>query len=224
MALFASPFGESSLYGPEKPFQNLFRMLDEFDTYNRRQPGTNEAGERSKRLAAVRTFNPKFDVRETKEAYELHGELPGIDRDQIDIQFTEPQTLVISGHVERSYTSGNPPAGLLEHDEDGHRAIEQGGSHQPTVEDEDAPADEDKTVGKHLAKSDTSQAQKVDDKGQQPTDKLWLSERAVGSFTRTFGFPTRVDRDAVKAGLENGVLTITVPKAKKQESRRITIN
>jgi len=212
MALFASPFGGSTLYGPEKQFQNLFRMLDEFDTYNRQQ-GTNEAGERPKRLTAMRTFNPKFDVRETNEAYELHGELPGVDRDQISIQFTEPQTLVISGHVERSYTSGNPPAGLLEND----------GGHRATVED--APADEDESAGKHVAKSDANkQANKADDKGQQqPTDKFWLSERSVGSFTRTFGFPTRVDQDAVKAGLENGVLTITVPKAKKQESRRIAI-
>jgi len=183
----------------------MFRMLDEFDTYSRRQ-GANEAGERSKRLAAVRTFNPKFDVRETNEAYELHGELPGIDRDQINIQFTEPQTLVISGRVERSYTSGSPPAGLLEHDS----------SHRATVED--APADEDK--------SDASQEKVDDDKQQQqqPTDKFWLTERSVGTFTRTFGFPTRVDQDAVHASLENGVLNITVPKAKKQESRRITIS
>jgi len=215
MALFASPFYGPDLYGPEKPFQNLFRMLDEFDTYSRQQ-GTNEAGERTKRLTAVRTFNPKFDVRETNEAYELHGELPGIDRDQINIQFTEPQTLVISGHVERSYTSGTPPAGLLEHSS----------SHRPTVED--APADDDKSNGKPLAKSDAGQVKTVDDKQQQqqqqPAYKFWLSERSVGAFTRTFGFPTQVDQDAVKASLENGVLNITVPKAKKQEPRQITIS
>jgi len=210
MALFASPFYGSDLYGPEKPFQNLFRMLDEFDTYSRQQ-GTNEPGERSKRVAAVRTFNPKFDVRETNDGYELHGELPGIDRDQINIQFTEPQTLVISGHVERSYTSGTPPAGLLEHDS----------SHRAKVED--APADEDESGGQHVVKSDASQAKKADDR-QQPADKFWLSERSIGSFSRTFGFPARVDQDAVKASLENGVLSITVPKAKKQESRRIAIN
>jgi len=215
MALFASPFYGSELYGSEKPFQNLFRMLDEFDTYNRQQ-GTNEAGEQAKRLTAVRTFNPKFDVCETSKAYELHGELPGINRDQISIQFTEPQTLVISGRVERSYASGNSAAGLLDH----------GDSLRATVED--APADPDNSNGKHLARSAATQAKKADDKQlqqqQQPADKFWLSERSVGAFTRTFGFPTQVDQDAVKASLENGVLSITVPKAKKQESRRITIS
>jgi len=209
MALFSGPFYGPELGNPEKPFQNLFRMLDEFDTYSRQQ-GTNGAGERSKRLTAARSFNPKFDARETNETYELHGELPGIDRDQINIQFTEPQILVISGHVERSYISGTPKTGL-EHDS-GHRA---------TVED--AQADEDQAKEKPVARSDASQTKRVDDK-QQPTDKLWLSERSVGTFTRTFGFPTRVDQDAVKASLENGVLNVTVPKAKKQESRRITIS
>jgi len=214
MALFASPFYGAELYGSEKPFQNLFRMLDEFDTYSRQQ-GTNEAGEQAKRLTAVRTFNPKFDVRETSEAYELHGELPGINRDRISIQFTDSQTLVISGHVERSYASDNLPAGLPDHDD----------SLRATVED--APADPDESNGKHLARSAATQAKKADDKQQQQqpaADKIWLSERSVGAFTRTFGFPTRVDQDAVKASLENGVLSITVPKAKKQESRRITIS
>jgi HSP20 family molecular chaperone IbpA len=223
MALFASPFGESTFYGPERPFKNLFRMLDEFDTYNRQQ-GTNEAGgERSKRPTAVRTFNPKFDVRERDEDYVLHGELPGFDRDQINIQFTEPQTLVISGHMERSYTSGNPPAGLLEQDSS-HGATEQDDSHRARVED--APADEDDSAGNNqLAKSNTSQAKKAGEKGQQQQhiNKIWLWERLDGAFTRTFGFPTQVDHDGVKASLEKGVLTIIVPKMKKQEARQITI-
>jgi len=203
MALLCNPLDLSD----QTPFRNLFRMLDEFDNYSRQQ-GTNEVGQRPKHPRLARTFNPKFDVRETGEAYELHGELPGIDRDQIDIQFTEPQTLVVRGRVERSYTSGTPPAGLIEH--------------QATVED--APADAN---GKPPAKSDASRPKKGDDKQQQqqqPADKFWLMERSVGDFSRTFNFPTRVDQDAVKAGLEKGVLSVVVPKAKKQESRRISID
>jgi hypothetical protein len=154
MALFASPFYGPDLYGADqKPFQSLFRMLDEFDTYNRQQ-GTNEAGDRPRSLTAVRTFNPKFDVLETNETYELHGDLPGIQRDQVNIHFTEPQTLVISGRVERSYTSGNPPAGLLEHDS----------SHRATVED--APTEGDESIGKNLAKSGATEVNKADDKQQ----------------------------------------------------------
>lgn len=48
-------------------------------------------------------FQPTFDITEADDVYELHGELPGLDRDNISIDFVEPQTLVIHGHVESSY-------------------------------------------------------------------------------------------------------------------------
>jgi HSP20 family molecular chaperone IbpA len=100
-------------------FGSLFRLLDDFDSYQRQ--GTNLKG---------LTFNPKFDVRETDNTYELHGELPGIKRENISIEFTGPQTVVIRGRVQRSYQSGTPPAGYVE----GARtsgAITEGGEEQP---------------------------------------------------------------------------------------------
>ncbi|RKF79831.1 30 kDa heat shock protein, partial [Golovinomyces cichoracearum] len=55
------------------------------------------------------------------------------------------------------------------------------------------------------------------------SDKYWVMERNVGEFSRSFGFPTQIDQDAVKASMKNGILSIVVPKAKKQEGRKITI-
>lgn len=40
----------------------------------------------------------------------------------------------------------------------------------------------------------------------------YLSERAYGSFQRTFALPESVDRDKIAAELSKGVLTITLPK------------
>ncbi len=51
-----------------------------------------------------------------------------------------------------------------------------------------------------------------------------MSERSVGEFSRSFSFPVRVDQDAVKASMKNGILSILVPKAKKHESRKIDIS
>ncbi|EHK96779.1 putative 30 kDa heat shock protein [Glarea lozoyensis 74030] len=48
-------------------------------------------------------FCPRFDVRETASAYELHGELPGIVMRDINIEFTEDQTITIRGKIERLY-------------------------------------------------------------------------------------------------------------------------
>jgi HSP20 family protein len=39
-----------------------------------------------------------------------------------------------------------------------------------------------------------------------------MSERAYGSFQRSFALPDSVDRDKIAANLSKGVLTITLPK------------
>jgi HSP20 family molecular chaperone IbpA len=164
----------------------------------------------------MKTFNPRFDVRELADAYELHGELPGVEQKDIEIEFTDPQTLTIRGRIERTYTSGTPPSNLVEGTKSSG-AITEGGeqqqrgeqqqSHKATVEDE----------GAAKASQDTAVA-------TQEQAKYWVSERSVGEFARSFSFPTRVDQDAVKASMKNGILSILVPKAKKHESRKITIS
>lgn len=221
-----------SLYGADPSFTPLFRLLDDFDNYRTEVQGNNNgSGAKGSRAISARTFNPKFDVRETENTYELHGELPGIERENINIEFTEPQTIVIHGHVERTYQSGTPPSGLLESGSKSSGAITEGGEqhhtkpHKVTVEDEasEQAKEEAKKQGKEqgtVAKKDAHQQEQP----QQPKEKYWVSERSVGEFSRTFSFPTRIDQDGVTASLSNGVLNITVPKAKKHESRRIAIN
>ncbi|QMW44335.1 hypothetical protein G4B11_007755 [Aspergillus flavus] len=80
-------------------FSPLFRLLDDYDTH-RQSRG---------QVSSVRSFAPRFDVRETDDAYHFDGELPGISQKDIDIQFSDPQTLVIKGRSEREYHS--PEAG-----------------------------------------------------------------------------------------------------------------
>jgi HSP20 family protein len=48
-------------------------------------------------------------------------------------------------------------------------------------------------------------------------------ERADFRFARTLELPTAIDADGVVASLENGVLTITIPKAKDARPRTITV-
>lgn len=206
-----------NFYNPDASFAPLFRLLDEFDTYSRPVNGNGQH-----RRSALPVWQPKFDVRETGERYELHGELPGMSKDQVQIEFTEPQTMVVRGRVERAYTAGTPPTGLLE-DAAQTKAITEGGnertsqSHQASVEDEGADA------------ATSSGAEVVDKKtdvaAKEPADtvKYWLSERSVGEFSRTFNFPGSIDQDAVSASFKDGILSIAVPKAKRHGSRRITI-
>ncbi|KAJ6142485.1 heat shock protein Hsp20/Hsp26 [Penicillium samsonianum] len=48
------------------------------------------------------TFTPTFDVRETKDGYELEGELPGVKQKDIEIEYPDPNTMQIKGHTEHS--------------------------------------------------------------------------------------------------------------------------
>lgn len=207
-----------SYFAPESSFTPLFRLLDDYDNYSRELSG--QQGSRSaNRRSALPSFTPKFDVKETDTTYELHGELPGIKKDNVHIEFTDDSTIVISGRTERHYTSGTPPAGLVENGgAQMSGAITEGSQHKVTVEDEEAEKAKEKgTVSTDVNKSKQQQEQK-------PSERYWVSERSVGSFHRTFSFPGRIDQDRVSADLNNGVLSITVPKAKAPSGRRININ
>lgn len=49
-------------------------------------------------------------------------------------------------------------------------------------------------------------------------------ERTYGTFARTFSLPMQVDADKVQASFENGILTVSVPKAEQAKPRRISIS
>jgi len=163
-------------------------------------------------------FYPKFDVREIPSAYELHGELPGIEQKDIEIEFTDAQTLTVKGRTERSYSSV-PVNGAIT--ESNLSEDEKKKGLQPTIEDEEDggnPHEGEKALEK---KKEAGAVERRDPK--EVDDKLWVSERSVGEFARSFSFPDRVDQDAVKASFRNGVLSIVVPKIQKEGTKKIVI-
>ncbi|KAF7546944.1 hypothetical protein G7Z17_g8071 [Cylindrodendrum hubeiense] len=227
MAFFPRNFYNSN--SDNTSFTPLFRLLDDFDNYSRQ----GQSGLQTR----LPHWQPKFDVRETNTAYELHGELPGMNKENVHIEFTEPQTMLIRGKTERTYTSNTPAAAPVE-DAKATTAITEGSEeekrphspHQATVEDEyesiSHESDAGATTEVEKKQSDESAVEKTQPapKKAAPKTKYWLTERSVGEFARSFNFPTRVDQDTVTANFQDGILTIVVPKAKKHESRRIAVN
>ena len=49
------------------------------------------------------------------------------------------------------------------------------------------------------------------------------TEYGVGHWARAFALPDGVDRERIEAGLEDGVLTLTLPKAAEAKPRRIAL-
>ncbi|KAI9850451.1 MAG: hypothetical protein M1838_005663 [Thelocarpon superellum] len=183
---------------PPGDFAPLFRLLDDYDVHR---------GGASK---SIRAFQPKFDVREIKDAYELHGELPGISQNDVSIEFTDTHTLVIKGRTERESHFGNPTAGSVT-----DVSEQSADSHKATVEDEESTA-------VSTSNASDKQVKKPETTADKP--KYWVTERSVGEFHRSFSFPSRVDQDAVKASMKNGILSIVVPKSTAPQSKKITIS
>ncbi|KAG6511576.1 16.9 kDa class I heat shock protein 2-like [Zingiber officinale] len=61
---------------------------------------------------------------------------------------------------------------------------------------------------------------------EEKNDKWHRVERSSGKFLRRFRLPENAKVDQVKAGMENGVLTVTIPKeeVKKPEVKSIEIS
>jgi HSP20 family protein len=192
---------------PTGDFSPLFRLLDDYDTHRSASSPSTNRGAGPRHASAIRSFAPKFDVREQKNSYELIGELPGIEQKDIQIEFTDSSTLVVKGRVERSDSYGTGKESGRITDAEHHEY------HKPTAVDEESEKKDDSS----------KQVSKKDEGAKEPKYKYWVAERSVGEFHRSFTFPNRVDTDNVKANLKNGILTISVNKASEPQAKKITI-
>ena len=106
-----------------------------------------------------RLFVPRSDVYETDEAIVVVAEMPGVDRDNVEITL-EKNVLTISGRV-----SDESPEGY----------------------------------------------------------RLVLNEYGSGDFERRFALSQTVDREGIAAEVKGGILTLTLPKAREAQPRRIEV-
>lgn len=209
---------------PEISFHPLFRLLDDFEGYSR---GGSPRGCKGTQRACARrtpTFAPRFDVTERADAYELHGEFPGVAQEHVEVTFTDAHTLRVKGRVERNNaadkTEGAAETTSAEVEADGASLSATVEEDFETVEKDEGEKNDSVDAASHV--ESPNQQSKPEHPVQGERAKYWVSERSVGDFSRSFTFPARVDQDAVRASMSNGVLSIVVPKSKK-ESRKIQI-
>lgn len=220
--VFTTPFFPH--FGPSlgSELAPLFRLLD---------TATTDLTPSSSRRLAPRAFTPRFDVREVDASYELQGELPGIEQQDHEIEFVDERTLVIRGKTASETTTvsdgGGEPVKAIA---DGGAATADNGSEKsvnyrkPSVAD-DEYVDAGAEIAGESAETPSSSAAVAETKTAEPApnSKYWISERSVGEFERRFSFPGKVDQDAVKASLRNGILSIVIPKVVARAARKINI-
>lgn len=164
-------------------------------------------------------------------SYELKGELPGIEQRDLEIEFVDERTLVIRGKtaVENTTATSDESVKAVVADEaaSSDSVSEKSANYQkPSVADDeyvDVGAESAKAPSLPATADAAPSAVETMKAEPAPNSRYWISERAVGEFERRFSFPGKVDQDAVKASLRNGILSIVIPKVVAREARRINI-
>ncbi|KAJ1323303.1 HSP20 family protein [Microdochium nivale] len=208
-------------------FQLLDNLQDDLHLQSVLQQSLNEQSAPSKKQQPLPVFTPRFDISETESAYHIQGELPGLTKDNLDIDFTDAQTITVRGKIQRVAPSQTTEDVVVEDIATPQSPASSTVDHHATVEDdfEDLAAETASTSTSTAAptteKSTETKSEQKKPEQQQPQAKFWISERKFGQFARSFKFRKTVDVAAVSASLDSGVLSVVVPK--KNESRKIFV-
>jgi HSP20 family protein len=161
--------------------------------------------------------NNRANVSETETEYRVELEAPGYQKSEINIEFgSDGKSLTITGRSEKSFEQG--PSDQEESSE----------AHSVTVEEAPEESDKPATLGgqqSHGKQESTAVAEtnKNKDVGAPAATKYWVSERSIGSFSRTFSFRAALDPEKATAALEHGVLNVVIPKATRNTVKKISI-
>ncbi len=105
------------------------------------------------------TWSPLIDVYETDESFTVEAEIPGVEKDSLEIRI-EDNVLILQGHRKT---------------------------------------------------------------GKTGRERYHMIERPRGSFSRSFILSEGIDKENITASLKDGILTITIPKRRLSEERKIRI-
>lgn len=61
------------------------------------------------------------------------------------------------------------------------------------------------------------------EEAEEESEDYYCVERSYGSFSRSIALPSEVDPDEADASFDKGVLTVTIPKVRAPESKKIAI-
>ncbi|KAK5082567.1 hypothetical protein LTS08_008832 [Lithohypha guttulata] len=221
------PFGLS--FNFDQPFHQPFLSLFN-DTFSQLDRLSNELNGRlndsDSDFGKMLTLAPKFDIKETENEFILEGELPGVEKKDIGLDFVDDNTLLLKTRTEKVREEGARPQGPIE----GEGEKQAGDVPMSGASQDAAQANGAQAQGQDEANDTTVATQNQNKEVSQPAPatQYHLTERSIGTFQRVFSLPGKLKHAEVKASLKNGVLTVTVPKIVKgakeeKKSRSVTV-
>jgi HSP20 family protein len=87
----------------------------------------------------------------------------------------------------------------------------------------DVPGADENSVDIEFEKGKLKVSAKVQRRVNKENYKILHSEYYVSNFERTFILPERVDAENITATVKDGILTLSIPKLKEMEAKKITV-
>lgn len=208
-------------------FRPLFRMLEEpFGNANAVfYPLTTRTFNRHPFFRDGSLFGenlrPSVDLSEQGNSYVVEAEIPGVTKENLAVRIGDSgrsvtiEGKVFSGRNHHPQEEGKPADSATPNvaESSSKAALSGEGTPAPIVEGE-KPADDSTAVAAETSNGKAAEVALV------LPEKQWTSST---SFSRTVWLPREVDESKVSAKLENGILTLRMPKMEDKEARRITI-
>lgn len=189
-----------------REFRPLFRMLEEplrSPSYMGTLPTRALFDDPFFHLRAPDAYRPAVDVTEDGNSYIVEAELPGVKKENVEVRIGDGgRSVTIEG---RTRGDSSAKAG------------------EPSVENPEGKIifelNDDSSDAHHFTLSAST------DVATQTSNQL-TSERSFSgdsTFRRTVWLPRPVDPQNVKAKLEDGILSLTIPKAEDKASLKIPV-
>ena len=183
-----------------REFRPLFRMLEE-PMAGLRSPSIPVRSFFEDPLISLSTARPAVDVTEQSGAYIVEADLPGVKKENLEVRIDDGgRSVTIAGKV----VSGSPRA-------EGESSSEA------------SPEGKSKSTFLTFVLSScvVAGSSKRDPDSNQITSERFFTGSSM--FSRTVWLPRPVDPNKVSAKLQDGILTLTIPKAEDKGSVKVEV-
>ncbi|EFA75156.1 hypothetical protein PPL_11230 [Heterostelium album PN500] len=159
-------------------------------------------------------WSPKSDYQLDEENVIIQFELPGLKKDQINIDIKD-STLTISGEKKESFYEVEPSSPLSSSTTDSS----SNNVDTPRIEDNE----NQNTESKEATKSTSIEVKSNSD--SQTTKKRLIRKREIvyGRFKRVFQLPKDIDLESASAKHEDGILTFTIKRVQPEPPKSTKI-
>jgi len=154
-------------------------------------------------------FFPPSDVVEKEDSYVIAIDLPGVKKEDVTMDLHQNK-LTVAGTRKPRYLPEQKPAEEKKEEKETDK-----------MEEEEIVVDDKKPEEKPEEKAEEPPKKKEEKEPEQVS--ILSCKCGYGDFKRVFTVPSECQPEDISAKMEDGVLYITIKKAKVPEPRRITV-